>query len=169
MMFLASLDQPQDLSVDDVSLRTLLSGLVDDVEVVSDAKSIRVNLDAPTDFIVKGDAAKLRTLFLNLVENALRYTAAGGRVAISLGIKNTHVAVSVADTGIGIPEEHLPHIFERFYRVDKSRSRAEGGVGLGLAIAKRIAELHAGRIEVQSKVGEGSTFAVFLPLDRIAV
>ena len=85
-------------------------------------------------------------------------------VSVSLVRKDDSALATISDTGIGIPPEHLPHIFERFYRVDKARSRADGGVGLGLAIAKYIADSHGGKIEVESQVGKGTTFTVTIPL-----
>jgi signal transduction histidine kinase len=97
------------------------------------------------------------------MDNAIKYTPSGGQVTLSFGREGDWVRVSVADTGIGIPAKDLPHIFDRFYRVDKARSREKGGTGLGLAICKWIAEAHGGRIEVQSQVGKGSTFTVWLP------
>jgi signal transduction histidine kinase len=113
---------------------------------------------------VKGDKLKLRQLFLNILDNAIRYTPSGGSISGSIVRKNGTVVASIGDTGIGIPAEHLPYIFDRFYRVDKSRSRADGGTGLGLAIATSIAKVHGGGIEVESEVGKGTTFRVILPL-----
>jgi signal transduction histidine kinase len=117
---------------------------------------------------VEGDRERLEQLLLNLVENALRYTPAGGSVAIALRREGKVAELTVADTGIGIPAEHLPHIFERFYRVDRARSRREGGTGLGLAIAKQIAVAHGGQIRVRSEPGAGSTFTVVLPVSSVA-
>jgi signal transduction histidine kinase len=107
---------------------------------------------------------KLRQLFLNILDNAIRYTPSGGAVSSTLVRKNGFALVSISDTGMGIPAEDLPYIFDRFYRVDKARSRAEGGLGLGLAIANSVAKLHGGSIEVESQVGKGSTFHITLPL-----
>jgi len=101
---------------------------------------------------------------MNLLDNAIRYTPAPGTVSISLRREEQMAVVAIADTGVGIPAEDMPFIFERFYRVDKSRSRAEGGTGLGLAICRYIAEAHGGKIQVQSQVQVGSTFSVWLPL-----
>jgi signal transduction histidine kinase len=106
----------------------------------------------------------LKQLFLNVLENAVRYTPSGGTISSSVVKKNGSAFVSISDTGIGIPTEDLPFIFDRFYRVDKARSRADGGMGLGLAIASSIAKLHGGGIEVESQVGKGSTFHIALPL-----
>ena len=101
---------------------------------------------------------------MNLLDNAVRYTPSPGTVSISLRREGQMAVVAITDTGVGIPAEDIPLIFERFYRVDKSRSRAEGGSGLGLAICRHIAEAHGGMIEVESEVGTGSTFSIWLPL-----
>ena len=115
------------------------------------------------DAEVAGDPVALRRVFMNLVENAVKYNREGGRVTLSLERIDGHVRVSVADTGIGIPPEHLPRLFHRFYRVDKARSRESGGAGLGLAICKSFVEAHEGKIEVSSVPGRGTTFTVELP------
>lgn len=109
------------------------------------------------------DAEKLYQVFLNLLDNAIKYSDPGSRVDISSGESNSHVMVCIKDTGVGIPAEDIEHLFERFYRVDKVRSRATGGSGLGLAIAKEIVELHDGEILVESEPGKGSTFTVLIP------
>ena len=113
---------------------------------------------------VLGDADRLKQLFLNLVENAIKYTPEGGSVELSLSKKGGWAQFEVCDTGIGIPPENLSHIFDRFYRVDKARARAHGGSGLGLSIAKWIAQAHGGAIRVKSQLGEGTTFTVTLPI-----
>ncbi|MDD6047442.1 MAG: ATP-binding protein [bacterium] len=114
---------------------------------------------------VSGEAMRLEQVATNLIENAIKYTDAGS-VAVRVSVDGTEALFAVADTGIGIPEEAQPHLFERFYRVDKARSRGTGGTGLGLAIVERVIALHGGYIEVQSKLGEGSTFTVHLPLQK---
>jgi heavy metal sensor kinase len=126
-----------------------------------------VELVAPTardPLPVVGDPNALRRLFLILLDNAIKYTAAGGRVAVELDARGRDALASVVDTGIGIPPEHLPQIFERFYRVDSARTRDGGGAGLGLAIARWIGAAHGGSIEADSVVDRGSTFTVRLPL-----
>lgn len=107
----------------------------------------------------------LEQAVVNLIENAVKYSGPETRVRVEASRSETHAIVSVTDEGAGIPEEHLPRIFERFYRVDKSRSRKLGGTGLGLAIVKHVVHVHGGRVEVKSTPGEGSTFSIFLPLE----
>jgi len=113
--------------------------------------------------LVRGDVALIERLLDNLLENAIRHTA-NGMIAVTVAAGADHARLEVADTGSGISAQDIPHIFERFYRVDKSRNPASGGAGLGLAIAKRIVELHAGCISVHSEVGVGTCFSVELPL-----
>jgi signal transduction histidine kinase len=112
---------------------------------------------------VIGDADRLKQLILNLVDNAIKYTPPGGDVTLGLSKFNGMAELVVRDTGVGIPAEDLPHIFDRFYRVDKARSRKLGGSGLGLSIARWIAEAHGGDIRVESETGIGSSFTVTLP------
>jgi signal transduction histidine kinase len=102
-------------------------------------------------------------LVRNLLDNAVRYSPNGGRVEVEVGSRDGEALIAVRDTGIGIPSRDLPRIFERFYRVDRARSRDTGGTGLGLSIAKHVAEQHGGRIEVQSELGGGSEFTIRLP------
>ena len=113
---------------------------------------------------VDGDASRLTQVFYNLIDNAIKYTPRGGRVHVELSKQGKTAVVRVADNGIGIPEEDQLHIFDRFYRVDKARSRETGGTGLGLSIVKQIVLLHDGNISVSSRENEGSTFTVELPL-----
>ncbi|HXT21983.1 MAG TPA: ATP-binding protein, partial [Thermoanaerobaculia bacterium] len=112
---------------------------------------------------LRGDADALERLLVNLLDNAVKYNRPGGSVRLEVRRDGDEVVIEVRDTGIGIPAEHLPRIFERFYRVDRARSRSEGGTGLGLAIVKHVAQLHGGRVEVESEPGKGSTFRVLLP------
>jgi len=116
------------------------------------------------DLSVRGDAHELRQLLTNLIDNAIRYTPEGRTITLSLYRDGDWARLEVADTGMGIAPEHLPHIFDRFYRVGKGRSRANGGSGLGLAIVKAIAEQHRGKVTVTSEPGKGSTFTVWLKL-----
>ncbi|MDH7475834.1 MAG: ATP-binding protein, partial [Anaerolineae bacterium] len=130
---------------------------------LAEDKQIAIAADLPDHCPLRGDRQRLQRVIANLLDNALKYTPAGGEVTLSLQREPGWVCLSVSDTGIGIPPEDLPHIFERFYRSDKARTRGKGGTGLGLAIAKWIAEAHNGRITVESAPNRGSTFTVWLP------
>ena len=115
---------------------------------------------------MRGDEDLLLQLLLNLLDNAIKYTLSGGRVTVGWSETGNRLELWVRDTGVGIPEEHIPRIFDRFYRVDKARSRSEGGAGLGLAISVWIAEAHGGSIRVESVPGKGSTFTLVVPTGR---
>ena len=114
---------------------------------------------------VLGDKARLQQLFTNLIDNAIKYTSKGS-IHVTVEKNESAALVKIKDTGIGIPKEEQEKIFKRFYRVDKSRSRETGGVGLGLSIADWIATSHHGRIEVDSELNKGSTFTVYLPIQK---
>ena len=114
-------------------------------------------------YSIRGDETQLTSMFSNLVDNAVKYTPAGGQVEVTGDADDEEVIVRVTDTGIGIDAENLSRIFERFYRVDKARSKATGGTGLGLSIVRHVAENHGGRVTVDSTPGKGSTFTVRLP------
>jgi two-component system, OmpR family, sensor histidine kinase SenX3 len=114
-------------------------------------------------YTVRGDETQLISMFTNLVDNAINYTPPGGRVEVTGGMEGSEIVIEIADTGIGIPPGKLSRIFERFYRVDKARSKATGGTGLGLSIVRHVAENHGGRVTVESTLGEGSVFTVHLP------
>lgn len=130
-------------------------------------RNVTLTVDVPErNLTVWGDFDRLRQIFINLVENAIRYSKSGGNVYIRAEEKQGEVHVSVEDQGIGIPKEKIPRLFERFYRVDPARSRALGGTGLGLSIVKHLVEAHRGRVTVKSEVGKGSTFTVILPVDE---
>jgi signal transduction histidine kinase len=122
-----------------------------ELEIDEEAGTVCVDLDA------------LRQIFTNLFDNSLRYTAAGGRILCSARRQGEGTAISVRDTGVGISREHLPRIFERFWRADTSRSREEGGTGLGLSIVKHLVEAHGGRVWAQSDLGRGTTVAFWVP------
>ena len=166
LLFLARSESDRPLEYEEVNLMEFLNDLVSDTETLRNQESIQIKVIAEDNLVVKGDRLSLRELFLNLLDNAIRYTPQGGDIVTTVSKKGNNACIAVKDSGIGIPEDHLNHIFERFYRVDKSRSRNEGGSGLGLAISQRIAEFHNGTISVDSKIGEGSTFTVYLPLNE---
>jgi len=127
------------------------------------APDVRLTIGDLEQVEILGDPDRLKQLLFNLVDNACRYTPAGGTVTLALSEQDGTASLSVRDTGPGIPSDELPRIFERFYRADHARSREVGGTGLGLAISQVIAEAHGGWIAVDSRVGEGSTFTVYLP------
>jgi two-component system, OmpR family, sensor histidine kinase SenX3 len=149
-----------------VDVRGILMTVLSRMRRVARSKDITLvwkRFGRAAQYTVYGDETQLTSMFSNLVDNAVKYTPPGGRVEVRGGCDDEEVVVSVSDTGIGIAEEKLPRIFERFYRVDKARSKATGGTGLGLSIVRHTIENHGGRIAVQSSPGEGSTFTVYLP------
>jgi signal transduction histidine kinase len=160
LLLLAQADAGLKLHLQPVELDTLLLDVYRQAQLM--AQGVTVRLGAEDQALVAGDHDRLRQLLLNLVINALKYTPAGGQVTLRLSRAAGWVRVEVSDTGIGIGPEDLPHIFERFYRADRSRGRS-GGSGLGLPIAQWIAEAHGGRIEVASQLGQGSAFSLWLP------
>jgi two-component system sensor histidine kinase BaeS len=142
----------------------LLREAAEQATAMATAKDISVSLQLEADALpVRANEAQLRRLLLILIDNALKYTPPGGRVTIQGSSDPTEVKISVADTGAGISPDDLPHVFERFWRADKVRSREAGGTGLGLTIARQIAELHGAHLGVQSEIGRGSVFTVRLP------
>jgi two-component system phosphate regulon sensor histidine kinase PhoR len=147
-----------------VDLDALVRRVVDFMSSAAEEKQVRLALAEPAASLeIPGDAEGLERLVVNLLDNAIKYNRPGGEVAVRLAQGAGEALLEVSDTGIGIPQEALPRIFERFYRVDKGRSREEGGTGLGLAIVKHVAQAHGGQIEVESRVGKGSTFRARLP------
>ena len=154
------------LEIRELSLSDLLQELYLQGNTLGESREIPVllHLEVVEEIRLHGDELRLRQMFLNLIANGIKYTQPGGRVEITLAQHGKEAQVRIADTGIGIPAEHIPHIFDRFYRIDRARNRADGGSGLGLAISKGIVEAHAGRITVDSTPGKGSTFTVYLPL-----
>jgi two-component system, OmpR family, sensor kinase len=166
LLLLAQADAGLQLQLQPVELDTLLLDVYRQGQVISQATGVRVRLGAEDQAVVLGDADRLRQLLLNLVDNAIKYTPPGGDVTLTLKRQAGWVQISVADTGCGIPAQDRPHIFERFYRADRSRTRP-GGAGLGLSIAKWVAEAHGGKLEVESEVGQGTVFTLYLPEPRV--
>lgn len=148
------------LNLTAVSLNKLLKEVIVTLESRLEAKNIMLQVNVPEELIVQGDEYRLKQVFVNLITNAILYTSKGGQIFIEANESSEVVEVKVSDTGIGIEKAELPRIFERFYRVDKARSRDSGGTGLGLAIVKHIMEAHHGKINVESKLNEGTTFTV---------
>jgi signal transduction histidine kinase len=159
LLALARADAGRELRREPVNLAALVRGVAAQAARLSDGREVAVDAQGPV--AVAGDPDALRQLALILLDNAVKYTPPGGRITVRLDAGDGEARLTVADTGIGIAAEHLPHIFERFYQADPART--EGGTGLGLAIARWIAEQHGGHIEVDSTPGQGSTFTVSLP------
>jgi signal transduction histidine kinase len=166
-LLLARADSGQDTLHAPVSinLSALCRDAADRATELASAKGISVDADfESTSIVVDGDETALRRLLLILVDNAVKYTPIGGRVDIRLAVEENAALITISDTGIGIAAADVPHVFDRFWRADKVRSRAAGGAGLGLAIARWIVDRHGGTIAVSSEVGRGSAFRVTLPL-----
>lgn len=152
------------MAYEQIQLNDLVAELYEDSTIIAEKKHITVGLQRNEDLIILGDKIRLRQLFLNLVDNAIKYTPERGVITLASRGQNGFARVEVRDTGIGISPDDQRNIFNRFYRADRARSREVAGSGLGLSISKWIAELHGGRIEVASEPGKGSCFAVYLPL-----
>ncbi len=146
-----------------VNLEPLLDDVIDRLASFADAQRVSLHTEGLEPAVVVGDSHGLHRVFLNLVENGLRYTPAGESVTLRMKQDALNVTVEIEDTGPGIARNHLPRLFERFYRVDKSRSREFGGAGLGLSIVQTLVRAHGGDIRVESEIGRGTTFRVTLP------
>jgi heavy metal sensor kinase len=146
-----------------VDLAAMASEVAEVMRPLADAKGLRLQVKEEAAAIVQGDPHRLRHVFYNLLDNAIKYTPEGGQVEVTTESADSTVHLTVHDSGIGIPAEHLPYVFDRFYRTDESRDRAAGGAGLGLAIAKGIVEAHGGTISAASEPGRGATFTFTLP------
>jgi two-component system heavy metal sensor histidine kinase CusS len=162
LLLLASLDAGSVIpDSSQVELVALLSELQELFSAMAEQKGLQFSADLSAAYRLPGSPGLLRRLFANLLENSIRYTPAGGRVMLAVRPAEPGCRVAVTDNGVGIPEEQIGRVFERFFRLDEAHS--QGGTGLGLSIARRIAEVHGGTVEVESEVGRGSTFTVVLP------
>ena len=162
LLDLAKLEQPAP-PAEAIDLSPIIGGLLDEATPSAAAKQITLEREVAASLPVLGRADELQQLVRNLVENAITYTPSGGTVTVRAMTDGSSVRLVVGDTGIGIPAKDLPRIFERFYRVDRARSRETGGTGLGLSIVRHIATAHGGTVEASSELGAGSTFTVTLP------
>ena len=164
LLTLAQLDSWQfQLEVGPTDLSRIIQTAMEFVKSKAERFGIEIYFDSTAEHRCVCDAQKLYQVFLNLLDNAIKYSEAGARVDITIEESASWLTVEVRDTGVGIPQEELGQLFERFYRVDKDRSRASGGSGLGLAISRQIIEMHGGDISVESEVGVGSNFRIRLP------
>ncbi|MBN2239079.1 MAG: HAMP domain-containing histidine kinase [Dehalococcoidales bacterium] len=167
LLFLARSDKNNEPDKATFKLNELLKDIVSSAEVLCELKDQMFSFtheDECDTAEITGDFMRLRELFLNLIDNAVKYTENGGSITISVKRENSRAVISVRDTGAGIDEKYFPHIFDRFYRIGTGGAYGKAGTGLGLAICRRIVNLHDGKIFVESKPGEGSTFTVELPL-----
>ncbi|MEX2167702.1 MAG: ATP-binding protein [Pirellulales bacterium] len=166
MLSLARIESAQQsFKIGPVTVGDVVQSCVDDYRAQAQSKQITIVTDPPeTAVLVKADEEGLRVILNNLIDNAVKYTPDGGRVTVRWRSDGELVSIGVADTGIGVGREDQPRVFERFYRVDKARSRELGGTGLGLSIVKHLAQALGGSVDVQSELGKGSIFSVHLPL-----
>ena len=157
------------LQREDLPLGPLVAQVLSEIDVARSDSGVAVESELPEDLpSVDADRERVHQVLFNLLENAVRFTPSGGAVTVSAHRHNGSVEVHVADTGVGIPAEHLPRLFERFYRADPSRSREDGGTGIGLAIARSVVEAHGGHIRAKSELGKGSVFTFDLPVASAA-
>ena len=166
LLTLTNLDNPTAISRTPNDLAETARQAVRTLVPLAEARGIALALDAPEPCFVLSAKDELYQIVQNLAENAVKYNVDGGSVTVSVLKREDDVLLTVRDTGIGIPPEDLPHIFERFYRVDKARSREAGGTGLGLSIVKDMVRILGGSVEVSSEPGRGTEFRILLPLVR---
>ncbi|PJA81218.1 MAG: hypothetical protein CO149_00140, partial [Nitrospirae bacterium CG_4_9_14_3_um_filter_51_5] len=155
-------DRPP-LVLQTLDLPPLVEEVVGELSVLGQEAGIHLQAECQPVPSLTGDASQLKQALINLLDNALRHTPSGGTITVRVGSHDTSIRLSVEDTGPGIDSRHLPHVFERFYRVDQARDRQSGGTGLGLAIVKEIVEAHGGTIRAHSQVGNGTIFTMTLP------
>jgi two-component system OmpR family sensor kinase len=151
------------LNIEEVALRDLIMDVCMNMKVVADKKDVKLQISELEDVRLKGDELKLRRMLLNIVENGIKYSHIGGKVSVSSYVNDGYAKIDVKDDGIGISEEDIKYVFDRFYRADRSRKR-ESGSGLGLSISRWIAEAHKGSLEVKSQPAQGSMFTIKLPI-----
>ena len=169
LLTLVKMDKTQaDLNITSVKINDLLEVLLKRISPIAEKRGIKIRLETMREVVAEVDEVKLSLACNNLIENAVKYNHDDGKVDVSLNADHKFFYVKVSDSGIGIPQESIDYIFERFYRVDKSHSREIGGTGLGLAITRNVVLMHKGSIRVHSKEGEGATFIIRIPLNYIS-
>lgn len=166
ILTLSYIEQHKDTKNESISVAEIIEDVYNLMKNTADLKKIKINIVAQNDCIIEADRDRFKQMLINLVDNSIKYSEENGNVYI--GVENTDntCILSVEDTGVGMSKEHLDRIFERFYRIDKARSRAQGGTGLGLAIVKHIVLSLNGKIEVQSEIGKGTKFVIRIPIKR---
>ena len=164
LLTLSRLDQGQVLPTADVDLVPLIYELTDEMGLLFQAAGLNLDVDVPPHLpLTLASPEAMRIVLRNLLDNAIQYTQPEGNVGLQASSLSGTIRIVVSDNGQGIPPEDLPHIFERFYRADKARSRRQSGAGLGLSLVRTITESHGGSISVESKLDEGTTFTMLLP------
>ena len=164
LLTLVNIDNGMKLNLAELDIGALLQEQVKRLSPLARENGVELDCAVKEALEVNGDATKLQQVVYNIIDNAIKYTPRGGEVHCTLARSGRKAVIRVSDTGVGIPAEDLPHIFDRFYRVDKARSRETGGTGLGLSIVKQFVLLHGGTIDAKSAPGKGSTFIIELPL-----
>lgn len=164
ILTLSDIESGRSFALENFDVKLVVEDVVALLEQLSSKRNINLNYYSEENLFLYGDSNKFKQMLINLGDNAIKYSEEGDSVFIELYKENNNLVVKVLDTGIGIDKEHIPRLFERFYRVDKARSRAKGGTGLGLAIVKHIVLSFEGTIDVESKIDEGTTFIVKIPL-----
>ncbi len=164
MLYLTKIDAETDIiDVENVDIGNLISQILVMLQPIAAKKNIELEMEQISEAYAECNPVMIRQAISNLVDNAVKYTNDGGNVKVSVDTDDTSVYIKVKDNGVGIAKEHIQHLFDRFYRVDKARSRSSGGTGLGLDIANTIAVIHGGKIEVRSELGVGTEFTFILP------
>ena len=167
LLALATVEEGADAPRVSLDLSHMLYEFADHVSAVVQQAGLTLQVDVPDHLPrIEANPEQMVMLIRNLVDNAIHYTRRGGTVTLAARQVNGYVEIRVSDTGMGIPPEELPHIFDRFYRVDRARTRRQGGTGLGLSLVRSIAEAHGGRVEVDSRVNVGTTFTIYLPIGQ---
>ncbi|MBL8830052.1 MAG: GHKL domain-containing protein, partial [Planctomycetaceae bacterium] len=154
-----------DIALESTLLQDVLRSAISDCQPRADERAITIAVECPDQQRIRCNAPLLIQAVLNLLDNAIKYSDEGGRIDVQVQTTPRSVVIAVRDQGCGIPPEHLPRVFERFYRVDRARSRKLGGTGLGLSIVKHIVNVHHGKVTVESTPGKGSTFSIQLPVE----
>jgi signal transduction histidine kinase len=165
LLLLVSLDHSQSpMHTGVIRLDQLGASVVKRMQMLAERRGVALSYEAGGEVTVRADELKIQQAFTNLIDNAIKYTPEGGNVDVMVVRREDRAVVCVTDTGFGIPEEDIKHIVERFYRVEKARTRSAGGTGLGLSIVQRIIKMHNGTLEIRSKEGEGTSVVFELPL-----